>query len=92
MLGLWPSDSAVMPPLPETLERVFPLYTTMGFEKAAPGKATAPYEIYAEPLVPTSQRQAAMEALLPPVEMTPEEARRQQAEAIKSVREQVKVE
>jgi len=77
---------------PETLERLLPLYTTLDFEKAAPGKATAPFEVYGEPLVPTSAREAAMEALLPPVEMTPEEARRQQAEAIKSVREQVKVE
>lgn len=77
---------------PETLERLLPLYATMDFEKAAPGKATAPFEVYGEPLVPTSPREAAMEALLPPVEMTPEEARRQQAEAIKSVREQVKVE
>lgn len=76
---------------PEVLERVLPIYTTMDFEKAAPGKATAPYAIYAEPLVPTSTERAAMEAVLPRVEMTPEEARRQQAEAVRSVREQIKV-
>jgi hypothetical protein len=77
---------------PETLERVLPIFTTLDFEKAAPVKATAPYEIYAEPLVPTTPTQATMQAILPPVEMTPEEARRQQAEAVRAVREQVKVE
>lgn len=77
---------------PETLERVFPVYLAMrDFEKAAPAKATAPYEVYAEPLVPSTVGKAAAQALFPPVEMSPEEARRQQAEAIKGVREQIKV-
>jgi len=77
---------------PQSLERVLPLYNFLGFEQAAPGKATAPYAIYGEPLLPSTATEAMMEAVLPKATMTPEEGRRQQAESVRAIREQVRVE
>ena len=76
---------------PNSIERVLPLYNFLPFERVSPRKAQAPYAVYGEPVLPASATEAAVQALIPPVGMRPEEARRQQAEGVRSIREQVKV-
>jgi hypothetical protein len=75
-------------PLSETAQKIFPIAFSYG--EVDPTKA--PFAIYPQPVLPETRMGAALETVLPKVSMTPEEARRQQAESVRAIQEQIRVE
>ena len=78
---------------PDNLEQALQIYSAFNVDqfKARDIRATAPpFDVVAQPVLAPTLPQAAVETVLPRVTIDPAEARRRQAAAIRSVRENVK--
>jgi hypothetical protein len=78
---------------PDNLEQALQIYSAFNVDqfKARDIRAMAPpFDVVAQPVLAPTLPQAAVETVLPRVTIDPAEARRRQAAAIRSVRENVK--
>jgi len=69
---------------PDQIEQVLPFYATLNEQQA---RTTPPRQLFTEPALPSTPEQVVMETMLPRVEMPVQEARRQQAEAVRGIRQ-----
>ena len=69
---------------PDQIEQVLPMYATYNEQQA---RTTPPRQLFTEPALPSTPGEVVMETMLPRVEMPVQEARRQQAEAIRGIRQ-----
>jgi hypothetical protein len=69
---------------PDQIEQVLPMYATFNEQQT---RTTPPRQLFTEPALPSTPGEVVMETMLPRVEMPVQEARRQQAEAIRGIRQ-----